>query len=85
MRAKKEKREIWMRIWTYALEGSYTVEAALVIPIALFVMVFLLNLGIQLYMDTYSEIDGVLKAGHTDAMSILYRIQTIEGMKEVLK
>lgn len=65
----------------YWKKGSFTIEASIIIPFVLCIMVYVLQMGIQFYQESIERecMEGVEK---WDAVSTFYRIQMLKEMEE---
>lgn len=64
------------------VKGSLTVEAALVYPILLFLMIFTMQTGLWMYTECRDTAVSILEEQDLDIIKKFYLRQNIEGMTE---
>jgi len=62
-------------------KGSFTIEAAVIIPFLLFLMISVLQMGISFYQESSMRTSLIQLSGF-DAVSMFYRIQIISEIGE---
>lgn len=62
------------------VKGSLTVEAALVYPILLLLMLFTLQTGLCMYTECRDTAVSILEEQDLDIIKIFYLKQNVEGM-----
>lgn len=67
------------------LRASYTVEAAVILPIALFVTVIVIQLGIEKYTELAGEFGRIDICAQTKGAETVYRLEASEDVWEELK
>lgn len=63
-------------------KASYTVEAAILMPIVLCVSAVIIQKGICMYQQTQKEFQSKDKVCQTEAVKTIYRLQTAEDVWE---
>lgn len=62
-------------------KGSFTVEATILIPFALLLMLTILQIGIKFYQDSVVR-NQIQEEVSFDAVSMFYRLQILEELEE---
>lgn len=65
-----------------SVKGSLTVEAALVFPVLLFLMIFTMQMGLQMYTECRDTAVSILEEQDLDIIKQFYLRQNIEGITE---
>lgn len=66
------------RVWR---KGSFTIEASILIPFILFLMMQILQMGISFYQESVTR-NLVQKESSFDAVLVFYRLQVTDQIKE---
>lgn len=61
-------------------QGSFTVEAAVIMPLFLFMMVAVVSIGVDLYQDTVSIVAEINDKKQIDAVSAMYHIDSVKKL-----
>lgn len=64
------------------MRASYTVEAAIIMPIVMILLGVVLERGITMYQQTMSAFGQIDTVCETDAVKTLYRLQMAEDILE---
>lgn len=67
------------------LRGSYTVEAAIIIPVVLFTMAQGMKQGIDMYKETEATAGSYEEVKELDEVKDIHRYRTLGGIWERLK
>lgn len=62
-------------------KGSFTIEASILIPFILFLMMTVLRIGIEFYWESAAK-NQIQEEVSFDAVSMFYRLQTLEELEE---
>ena len=62
-------------------KGSFTIEAAVIVPFCLFIMIHILNMGISFYQESILRTPAK-HFSEFEAVSMFYKIQMISDAKE---
>lgn len=62
-------------------KGSFTIEAAVIIPFFLFIMIYILQMGIGFYQESVIR-QSLIQISEFDAVSLFYKIQKIGEIGE---
>ena len=67
-----------------SVKGVYTVEAALILPLVLFIMVISVRLGVALYQDTVRAASEYKEVQEYDEIKTIHRIRFLGNAWEAL-
>lgn len=67
------------------LRGSYTVEAAVILPIAIIVTVVMIQMGIEKYQQLEKEFQHIDECAQTQGAATVYRLSMAEEVWEEFK
>ncbi len=62
-------------------KGSFTIEASIIIPFVLCLMVYVLQTGIQFYQES-KERQSIVEMENWDAVSAFYKVQMFKELEE---
>lgn len=62
------------------LNGSFSVEAAVITPLLLFIMLLAINAGIHLWQETVEFTDLLKEREMTDIIDCMYHIKSMENL-----
>lgn len=68
-----------------ALRGSYTVEAAVILPVAIIVTVAMIQMGIEKYQQLEKEFQHINECAQTQGAATVYRLSMAEEVWEEFK
>lgn len=61
-------------------KGSFTVEAAVIVPLFLLLFVAVISISVDLYQDTVSLVAEISSKKQVDAVSAMYHIDSIKKL-----
>lgn len=64
------------------IQGSFSIEAAIIVPMLVFLFVITINCGIQMYTECRDMAIGIQKEEELDIVTLFYRYQRIGDMVE---
>lgn len=62
------------------LEASITIEAAIIISMAMILFLAVVRLGLQLYGETGTLAEEMLKQENVNAVKLFYEIERVSGL-----
>lgn len=65
------------------MKGSFTIEASLLVPLTIMVMIFAIKSGVTLYEETKEQVELLEEQKTSDIIEIMYRTKNILDMKEL--
>ena len=61
-------------------EASITIEAAIIISMAMLLFLIVMKLGLQLYGETRTLAEDVIKEETLNALKLFYEIERVKGL-----
>jgi hypothetical protein len=61
-------------------EASITIEAAIIMSIAMLLFLIVMKLGLQLYGETRTLAEDVIKEETLNALKLFYEIERVKGL-----
>ena len=61
-------------------EASITIEAAIIMSMAMLLFLIVMKLGLQLYGETRTLAEDVIKEETLNALKLFYEIERVEGL-----
>ena len=61
-------------------EASITIEAAIVMSVAMLLFLIVMKLGLQLYGETRTLAEDVIKEETLNALKLFYEIERVKGL-----
>lgn len=65
------------------MKGSFTIEASILVPLTIMVMIFAIKSGVTLYEETKEQVGLLEEQKTSDIIEIMYRTKNILDMKEI--
>ncbi len=65
------------------MKGSFTIEASILVPLTIMVMIFAIKSGVTLYEETKEQVELLEEQKTSDIIEIMYRTKNILDMKEI--
>lgn len=62
------------------LEASITIEAAIIMSMAMILILAVMRLGLQLYGETGTLVEELLKQENVNAVKLFYEIERVSGL-----
>ena len=62
------------------LEESITIEAAIIMSMAMILILAVMRLGLQLYGETGTLVEELLKQENVNAVKLFYEIERVSGL-----
>ena len=62
------------------LEASITIEAAIIMSMTMIVFLVIMRLGLQLYGETGTLVEELLKQENVNAVKLFYEIERVSGL-----
>ncbi len=62
------------------LEASITIEAAIIMSMAMILFLAVMRLGLQLYGETGTLVEELLKQENVNAVKLFYEIERVSGL-----
>jgi len=66
------------------LKGSFTIEASIIVPFVLFLMIMVLEIGIHFYQESISR-QPMHELQKIDTISTFYHLQMVQELGKELK
>lgn len=67
------------------VKGVYTIEAAILIPLVLFIMAFGIHLGIELYTEVRCEASSYESVLRIDEVQTVHKLRTVGNIWKGIK
>ncbi len=65
------------------MKGSFTIEASLLVPLTIMVMIFAIKSGVTLYEETKEQVELLEEQKTSDIIKLMYWTKDILDMKEI--
>ncbi len=68
----------------FYMKGSFTIEAALVLPLILFSMAHTVSLGVELHQELVAAVERVSEVTEFNACELIAGLRIASGVKEAV-
>ena len=65
------------------MKGSFSIEAALIVPVTIMIMIFAIENGIALYGETKEQAERFEQQETSDIIDMMYQINDMSDIKEI--
>lgn len=65
------------------MKGSFSIEASILVPVTIMIMIFAIKSGIALYGETKEQAELFEQQETSDIIKMMYQIEDISDMKEI--